>query len=77
MVRTASIRGVLFQIRILMMAIPALDHGVIGNGQVIALVSPTTHIDWLCLPRFDSPSISGLAVDAPIEIHRTLLPRRG
>ncbi|NOT28568.1 MAG: glycoside hydrolase family 15 protein, partial [Acidobacteria bacterium] len=115
-----------------MTEIPSLDHGVIGNGQVIALVSPTTHIDWLCLPRFDSPSIfarlldtdcggsfgfdvpddarlemgyvrntnvlrtrvtsadgdfdifdyapripSGLGVEAPIEIHRVLFPRRG
>jgi hypothetical protein len=34
-------------------AIP-LSHGVIGNGRVLALVSPTTRIDWLCMPRFDS-----------------------
>ena len=31
-----------------------LNHGVIGNGRVLALVSPTTHIDSLCMPRFDS-----------------------
>lgn len=30
-----------------------LDHGVIGNGSVLALVRPTTAIEWLCLPRFD------------------------
>ena len=112
--------------------IPTLNHGVIGNGQVLALVSPSTHIEWLCLPRFDSPSVfarlldfdlggsfgfdfsddaavnmqyvtntnvlqtrvtssdgnfdifdyaprvpSGLGIDAPIEIHRVVIPRTG
>ena len=113
--------------------IPVLDHGVIGNGRVLALISPTTSIDWLCMPRFDSPSVfaklldldeggtfafhptcdsvstrmeyvtntnvlrtevrcsdgrfeifdyapripSGLSVDAPLEIHRFLVPREG
>jgi GH15 family glucan-1,4-alpha-glucosidase len=110
-----------------------LDHGAIGNGSVIALVSPSTHIDWLCMPRFDSPSVfarildvarggtfalcpdsdrfdtrmeyvvntnvlrteitcadgrfdvfdyaprvpAGLDVEAPIEIHRLVVPREG
>lgn len=40
-----------------------LDHGVIGNGQVIALVAPTSAIEWLCLPRFDAPSLFGRLVD--------------
>ena len=112
--------------------ITTLNHGVIGNGQVLALVSPSTHIEWLCLPRFDSPSVfarlrdadlggsfgfdlpgdaevkmeyvantnvlqtrvtsadgnfdifdyaprvpSGLGVEAPIEIHRVVIPRSG
>ena len=47
-----------------MAEIPRLDHGVIGNGQVIALVSPTTDIDWLCMPRFDSPSVFARLLDA-------------
>src|SRR5215207_4969800 len=110
-----------------------LNHGVIGNGRVLALVSPSTHIDWLCMPRFDSASVfgrildvekggtfafqpdatdvqthmgyvintnvlrttvtcpegrfdvydyapripAGLDVDAPIEIHRLIVPREG
>jgi hypothetical protein len=45
-------------------AAPALDHGATGNGRVLALVSPTSAVEWLCLPRFDSPSIFGRILDA-------------
>ncbi|MBI3818698.1 MAG: glycoside hydrolase family 15 protein [Planctomycetes bacterium] len=40
-----------------------LDHGAIGNGRVLALVSPRGAIEWLCLPRFDSPSFFGCILD--------------
>lgn len=40
-----------------------LDHGVIGNGTVLALVRPTTQIDWLCMPRFDSATVFGALLD--------------
>src|SRR5690349_10040888 len=43
--------------------VPLLDHGVIGNGRVLALVSPTSSIEWLCMPRFDSPSLFGALLD--------------
>ncbi len=42
---------------------PTLDHGLIGNGNLLALVSPTSAVEWLCLPRFDSPSVFARLLD--------------
>nr|WP_320133840.1 glycoside hydrolase family 15 protein [uncultured Holophaga sp.] len=36
-----------------------LDHGLIGNGSILALIAPTSAVEWLCMPRFDSPSVFG------------------
>lgn len=43
--------------------IPALTHAAFGNGRVLGLVSPSSAIEWLCLPRFDSPSVFGRLLD--------------
>ena len=42
---------------------PPLHHGAIGNGRIIGLVSPTSAIEWLCLPRFDGPSVFARLLD--------------
>ena len=37
--------------------VPLAGRGVIGDGISCALVRPDGIIDWLCFPRFDSPSV--------------------
>ena len=38
---------------------PIGDYGFLSDGEVSALVSPNGTIEWMCLPRFDSPSVFG------------------
>jgi GH15 family glucan-1,4-alpha-glucosidase len=62
------------------------DYGMIGDCHSLALVGRDGSIDWLCFPRFDSPSVFARMLDgdaghfrvAPteevMEVHRTYLP---
>jgi GH15 family glucan-1,4-alpha-glucosidase len=42
---------------------PIGDYGFLSDCETCALVAPSGNVEWLCLPRFDSPSVFGAILD--------------
>jgi GH15 family glucan-1,4-alpha-glucosidase len=42
---------------------PIADYGFLSDCETTALVAPSGNVEWLCLPRMDSPSIFGAILD--------------
>jgi GH15 family glucan-1,4-alpha-glucosidase len=53
------------------------DYAVVGDLHTGALISTAGSIDWLCLPRFDSPACFSALVDTPDSGRWLLAPENG
>ena len=42
---------------------PIGQYGFLSDCEVTALVAPSGNVEWLCLPRMDSPSVFGAILD--------------
>ena len=55
--------------------LPLGAYSLIGDCRSAALVGHDGSIDWLCLPRFDDPSIFGRILDAERGGYWQIAPR--
>ncbi len=42
---------------------PIADYGFLSDCESMALVAPSGNVEWMCLPRVDSPSVFGAMLD--------------
>ena len=42
---------------------PIADYGFLSDCETVALVAPNGGVEWMCLPRVDSPSVFGAMLD--------------
>ena len=42
---------------------PIADYGFVSDCTTSALIAPNGNVEWMCLPRFDSPSVFGAILD--------------
>src|SRR5687767_11585964 len=57
-------------------SLPIADYGMLADCSSAALVSRGGSIDWLCLPRYDSPAIFARLLD-PHAGHWSIRPAGG
>src|SRR5512142_269105 len=42
---------------------PIAEYAFLSDCETIALVAPSGNVEWMCLPRVDSPSVFGAMLD--------------
>jgi GH15 family glucan-1,4-alpha-glucosidase len=42
---------------------PIADYGFLSDCETCALIAPSGNVEWMCLPRMDSPSVFGAMLD--------------